>query len=79
MAALNTKRIIQTHFQVINFSLSSLSRNINISRDFSPKEFAVTLYHLKADKAPGPDSICPELVIHAGSGLKFWFHGFLSS
>ena len=34
---------------------------------------------LKTSKAPGSASICPELLIHAGTGLKFWLHGFLSS
>ena len=35
--------------------------------------------HLKKGKATGPDSICPELIIHAGTGLKSWLRGFLSS
>ena len=37
------------------------------------------LQHLKPGKAPGPDSTCPELIIHAGAGLKSWLRGFLSS
>ena len=49
----------------------------NISGDFSPKEFAAAP-HLKSGKAPGPDSICLELLIHAGLSLKFWLCGFLS-
>ena len=52
---------------------------VNISRDFSSREFAAALQHLKPGKAPGPDSICPELAIHAGPGLKPWLRGFLSS
>ena len=52
---------------------------VNISGDFSPREFAAALHHIKPGKAPGPDSICPELLIHAGPGLKFWLRGFLSS
>ena len=54
---------------------------MNISGDFSSREreFAAVLHHLKPGKAPGPDSICPELLIHAGPGLKFWLRGFLSS
>ena len=52
---------------------------VNISGDFSPKEFAAALNHLKPGKAPGPDPICPELLIHAGPGLKLWLCGFLSS
>ena len=27
----------------------------------------------------GPDSICPELIFHAGAALKSWFRDFLSS
>ena len=52
---------------------------VNISGDFSRREFSAALHHLKPGKAPGPDSICSELLIHAGSGLKFWLPGFLSS
>ena len=52
---------------------------VNISEDFSPREFAAALRHLKPGKAPGSDSICLELVVHAGPGLKFWLRGFLSS
>ena len=47
---------------------------VNISGDF-----AAALHHLNPGKASGPDSICPELVIHAGPGLNFWLRGFLSS
>ena len=34
---------------------------------------------VKPGKAPIRDSICPELLIHAVPGLKFWLRGFLSS
>ena len=51
----------------------------NVSGSFSHREFAAALQHLKPGKAPGPDSICPELIIHAGAGLKSWLRGFLSS
>ena len=52
---------------------------VNISGDFFPGEFAAALHHLKPGKVPGPDSICPDLLIHAGPGLKFWLRGFLLS
>ena len=52
---------------------------VNISGDFSPREFAAALHHLKPGKAPVPDSISQELLIHAGPGLKSWLRGFLSS
>ena len=51
----------------------------NVSGSFSHREFAAALQHLKPSKAPGPDSICPELIIHAGASLKSWLRGFLSS
>ena len=47
--------------------------------DFSPEEFARSLQMLKPSKAPDPDSICPELIIHAGAALKSWLKSFLSS
>ena len=52
---------------------------VNISDNFSQREFTAVLQHLKPDKAPGPDSICSELITHAGSALKSWLHDFLSS
>ena len=52
---------------------------VNISESFTSQEFATTLKHLKPGKAPGSDSICPELITHAGAALKSWLCGFLSS
>ena len=52
---------------------------INISDNFSQREFAAALQHLKPGKAPGPDFICPELILHAGAALKSWLCDFLSS
>ena len=52
---------------------------VNISDNFSQREFAAALLHLKPGKAPGPDSICPELILHAGAALKSWLRDFLSS
>ena len=49
---------------------------VNISDNFSQREFAAALQHLKPDKAPGPDSICPELILHAGAALKSWLRAF---
>ena len=51
---------------------------MNISVSFAFQEFAAALKHLKPGKAPGPDSICPELITHAGAALKSWLCGFLS-
>ena len=52
---------------------------VNISGEFSPREFVAAPHHLKPGKAQGPDSIFPELLIHAGPGLKSWLRGLLSS
>ena len=52
---------------------------VNISDTFSQREFAAALQHLKPGKAPGPDSICPELILHAGAALKSWLREFISS
>ena len=65
--------------ELSDFWRSTAPDAVNISEDFSPREFAVAFHHLKPGKLPGPDSTCPELLIHAGPGLKFWLHCFLSS
>ena len=52
---------------------------VNISNNFLQREFAAALQHLKPGKAPGPDSICSELILHAGTALKFWLCEILSS
>ena len=52
---------------------------VNISDNFSQREFTAALQHLKPDKASGYDSICSELILHAGAALKSWLREFLSS
>ena len=52
---------------------------VNISDNFSQREFTAALQHLKPGKAPGPDSIYPERIHHAGAALKSWLNDFLSS
>ena len=52
---------------------------VNISDNFLLREFVAALQHLKSGKAPGPDSICSELILHAGATLKSWLRDFLSS
>ena len=52
---------------------------VNISDTFSQREFIAALQYLKPGKAPGPDSICPELIVHSGAALKSWLRDFLSS
>ena len=50
---------------------------VNIFDNFSQREFAAALQHLKPGKASGPDSICSELIFHAGAALKRWLRDFL--
>ena len=45
-----------------------------ISGDFSSEEFAMPFSLLKSGTASRPDSICPELIIHAGAALKSWLN-----
>ena len=52
---------------------------VNITDNFSQREFAAAFQHLKPGKAPGPDSICSELILHAEAALKSWLRDFLSS
>ena len=52
---------------------------VNISDNFSQREFTAALQHLKPGKTPGPDSICLELILHAGAALKSWLRDLLSS
>ena len=53
--------------------------NDSLTRKFSPAECADALQKLKPGKAPGPDQICPELVLHAGPIIKSWLRKCLSS
>ena len=52
---------------------------INISENFSLREFTAALQHLEPGKASGPDFIFPELIIHNGAALKSLLRDFLSS
>ena len=53
--------------------------NTCISDNFLQREFAAALQHLKPGKAPEPDSICLELILHVETALKSWLRDFLSS
>ena len=83
MSATNMKyeAVDRKSSRVVSQEVSDLWRatkpdTVNISDNFSQKEFTAGLQHLKPGKAPGPDSICSELVLHA---LKSWLRDFLSS
>ena len=51
--------------------------SVNISDNFSHREFTATLQHLKPCIAPGLDFICPELILNAGAALKSF--GYVTS
>ena len=52
---------------------------VNISDNFSQREFTIALQHLKPGKAPGPDSICSKLILYYRAALKSWLCDFFSS
>ena len=55
---------------------------VNIFDNFSQREFAAALQHLKPGKASSltrPDSFFPELILHAEAALKSWLRDFLYS
>ena len=64
--------------EVSDLSRATTSSPVNISGNFASREFTVALQHLKPSKAPSPDYVCPELILHAGAALKSWLCGFLS-
>ena len=64
---------------MFDFWRATIPDAVNISDNFSEREFTAALQHLKPGKAPGPDSVCPKLVLHAGVALNSWLGDFLSS
>ena len=75
----DTKLLIASHLNLSDLWRATTPNPVNISNTFLQTEFTAALQHLKSDKAPGPDSICPELIIHVGDALKSWLRDFLSS
>ena len=65
--------------EVSDFWRATTPNPVNISDNFSQREFTAALQRLKPGKDPGPDSICSELILHAGAALKSWLRDFLSS
>jgi len=51
----------------------------NISEPFRPEAITAGLRRLNPGKSPGLDSIFPKFILHAGSALKVWLCGFLTS
>ena len=74
----NTRLLTSKSFRLVSQEVSDLWKAtipypvipVNISDIFSQREFTAALRHLKQGKAPGPDSICLELIIHAGAASK---------
>ena len=61
---------------------ATTSDAVNISDNFSQREFAAALQHLKPGKASSltrPDSIFPELILYAEAAWKSWLRDFLYS
>ena len=80
----NTRLLTTSHLDLVSQKVSDLWRAttpdpVNISDILSQREFAAALQHLKPGKAPGPDSICSEVIIHARATLKSWLRNFLFS
>ena len=65
--------------EVSDFWRATTSIQVNISGNFASKEFTVARQHQKPGKTPGPDSICPEIILHARAALNSWLCGFLGS
>ena len=61
--------------EVSDFWRTTTSSQVDISGNFTSKEFTVALQHQK----PCLDSICPNIILHAGAALNSWLCGFLSS
>jgi len=51
----------------------------SIFDSFKPEALAAALRRLKPGRSPGLDSIFPEFILHAGSGLKLWFCDLLTT
>ena len=56
---------------------ATTTNQVNISENFLQSELTAALQHLKPGKAPGLDSIFPELIIHAEAASKSWLRDFL--
>ena len=48
------------------------SADMNLSGEFTMKEIEAAIKRQKANKAPGPDNIHPEFIIHHGKKAKEW-------
>lgn len=57
-----------------------IDRNdVSITSSFTTEELTEALKSLKAGKAPGPDDIHPEFLLHAGDVASEWLRQFMST
>ena len=52
------------------------SVDTDLARDFSYEELTIALKHLRHGKAPGPDNMHAEFLLHAGDHAKEWLRKF---
>ena len=64
--------------EVSNLWKVSTPEGQSLSLDITIEELMSALQHLKSGKTTGPDSICPELIAHAGSEMNSSLCEFLS-
>ena len=67
-----------TSHEVSSLSTAA-SVNANLSRDFTPDELRDAMAKFKQGKAPGPDNIHPEFVIHQSEIISAWLCAFFSA
>ena len=63
---------------VSNLWKATTPDQVNISKNFSQREFTAALQHLELGKAPGPDGAGPGAPSGPGAALKYWLRDFLS-
>ena len=68
--AVDRKSSRLVHQKVSDLWRATTPGAVIISDNFSQREFTAALQHLKPGKAPGPDSICSELILHARAALN---------
>ena len=75
----SSRLCLVSHLAGSDFWKATTPDPVNISDTFLQTEFTAALQHLKPFKAPDPDFMYLELIIHAGAALKSGLHDFLSS
>ena len=55
------------------------SKDVNISTPFTTEKLVEALKSMKEGKAPGPDDIHSEFLLHAGNAATRWLCQFIST